>query len=786
MSYDHIQTTDRTDTATAAGNQISKRVERRQAMESLQVEARVRTLIDRAEDAIVGETDEAPGQLLDLVFWYLWHDPDRPAVVHGGDDRLDQATKQRFLKLHRLRKRGRRLSPAQREYEILVDVAKGLGYLSAVTDKTAYAPVTLEVLEATGASSLVDEDTVSPIGRIRVPKDSTVALDERAAEIPHHSCDHILTVALPRQGKDSTNARICGNLKDEHGYKWVSILDDGRNELPMVAVPNDEEPIQESLERLGQRPKAYDTEVFVPAMPGLPDRLPGNHVPFTIGVEDLTPELVLRLAGITSINANTERRIRTALDKTLAGGGSVERLCERLQEMSGEMEATIQITELADDDGDEAIREISYEMDEDQALKSAANALAQYAGDGLIEDKGAETNLDMEAILERQEKVAVLNCNFLEDGNEALRFTIMDLWMNLIWRARDQNSRLPRVALEVRELKNIAPSKLGDAKYSSEAKATRQTLFEIASQGGSRRVLLVGSTQKINDVYKAIRSNMATKILLKNDDEGINTLADNYRFSQEQRYQIKDFSKGQGMIIEPADRHWPVEFSGARCGLGDGDRDWLDRYGLAWGARVRESPHDNWRRRMSFDWWVNTNTGEVVTGRIPDPGEWFLLDADFPEDVDRDDVDEVLVEDVLQERREFEIPSDLSLQDVSGIIGERSEQLRDLEAAEDERLQEAFEEYDVPKSLRPWAQCSAEKRDRMLSVLEAIREGQLTSQGAIGQASGVSSSTVANYLSDNDAIATAAVKDEDLGHWALTPIGHDALSIPWDDVVGDD
>lgn len=786
MSYESIQTTDHTDTATAATNQIAKRVERRRYQESLEVEARVRTLLDKAENAIVGDLDREPGSLLTLVFWYLWHDPDRREVLATSDGRLDQETKRQFLRLHRLRDRGRRLTPAQREYEVLVDVAKGLGYLTAVTDKTSYAPVSLEVLEATGASSVVDEETVSPVGRIRAPKDSTIPLEQRAAEIPHHSCDHILTVALPRQGKDSTNARICGNLKDEHGYKWVSILDDGRNELPMVAVPNDEDPIRESLERLGQSPKAYETEVFVPAMPGLPDRLPGNHVPFTIGVDDLTPELVLRLAGITSINANTERRIRTALDKTLAGGGSVERLCDRLQEMSGEMEATIQVTELADDDSDDTVREISYEMEEDKALREASNALAQFAGDGLIEDKGADTNLDMADVLSRQEAVAVLNCNFLEEGNEALRFTIMDLWMQLIWRARDQNSRLPRVALEVRELKNIAPSKLTDTKYSSEAKATRQTLFKIASQGGSRRVLLVGSTQKINDVYKAIRSNMATKIILRNDDEGVNTLADNYHFSQEQRRQIKNFKKGQGMILEPGARHWPVQFAGARCGLGDGDRDWLDRYGLAWGARVRESPHDKWQSRHSPDWWVETNALEVVEDEIPDPGEWFLLDEDFPDGVGPADVDRDLVDDVLVERREFQIPSELSLRDVSTIAGERTEILRDLDEAQADELEENFAEFDVPKTLRPWARTTAEKRERMLSLLEAIRDGSHKTQASISRQIAIAPGTVGTYLSDNDALATAAVKDGESGVWSLTPIGEEALSIPWHDVVVDD
>lgn len=74
-------------------------------------------------------------------------------------------------------------------------------------------------------------------------KDLTASIEYMSAAIPYEACDHILTSASPRRGKDSTNARIYGNLKDQHGYKWVSILDDGRNELPMIAIPNNEDAI---------------------------------------------------------------------------------------------------------------------------------------------------------------------------------------------------------------------------------------------------------------------------------------------------------------------------------------------------------------------------------------------------------------------------------------------------------------------------------------------------------------------------------------------------------------
>jgi len=61
--------------------------------------------------------------------------------------------------------------------------------------------------------------------------------------------------------------------------------------------------------------------------------------------------------------------------------------------------------------------------------------------------------------------VAVLNCNFLADRNDALKFSILNLWLRLIFRKRDENPRLPRALLEIRELKDIAPSVIGNTQY---------------------------------------------------------------------------------------------------------------------------------------------------------------------------------------------------------------------------------------------------------------------------------------------------------------------------------
>jgi len=62
--------------------------------------------------------------------------------------------------------------------------------------------------------------------------------------------------------------------------------------------------------------------------------------------------------------------------------------------------------------------------------------------------------------------------------------------------------------------------------------------------------MMMGSTQKMNDIYKPIRTNMPIKILLQLGEEEIKTLDKSYGFSHAQEDQLKKFSPGQGMLMK--------------------------------------------------------------------------------------------------------------------------------------------------------------------------------------------------------------------------------------------
>lgn len=783
---------------------IESQRERQRREQDLGTEAYVRELKEAAQRRIAEGATEDAAFLLGEMRDVLRRDEDLSDYVQGRPEPLadtldidvDKAAslKATWRRHGKIRRRGRRFPEPDQELKVLSSLAKALGYMSAMSDPTRYAPVRFEAINEAGASTQVDEPT--PLGRIRIGKSSDVSIEEKTVEIPHKSCDHILAIALPRRGKDSTLASLGKNLKEEHQYSYFSIFDDGRMETPMMAVPNDDPGIQKNLERLGQEPEAVDTEVYVPRMTGLPDDLPENFNPFTISIADLTPSIILRLAGVTSADMDAEARVKEALDKTLEKNGDVSQLVMRLQLLANETDAVIEWTEVEERKDGDAVEtyQAEYAMPEEKALRQAAAQLARLAGEGLIASPSAKTNIDMQELIRDQEKAKVLCCNFLQSARESLKYTIIDLWLRLIYEARDSNPRLPRVCLEIRELKNLAPSKWGDAPYKDAIKPLRQTLFFLSSQGGSRRIMILASTQKINDVYKPIRSNMATKIMLQLNDEGIETLDRSLHFSDEQKDQLGGFSIGQGMIHAEGDAHWPIEWRGAPCGLGLGDYDWLDRYGKALGARVRVSYRDNWRDGGDPDWWVHVPDAEVVdpddrTPQIEEDedskmnySEWYLLPSDFPEDTDPEDVDEALITEVLEQRRDYPLKTDLMLG--SADVADRHTTMvmnaKDNETVKDELIKE----HSIPHPVQDWLDKQRSTRRKLVEACVAIADADeksiLTQQDWADELT-YSRSTLANHTGDGEAL-DPCIQQTDDGYYELSPAGQAVARIDWENV----
>ena len=780
--FEDIQPDDNDDTAEAARNTVEKRQREVQRDAELQRDARIIDLMKQCEVALTGnkrgeikaveDTDRrGRGGDEDEELWGA-RDPNELLISLGAllesHEDVQQAalsldTPQRTAMLWRTirdrRHRGEHVQDLVQELSVYADMAKHAGLIGDYTDRSKYAPVRLQALDIPGQRSNVEEGEQTPIARLRVGASEAVELDDRVVTLPTRDCRHILVVADPRQGKDSTICRIAGNLKEEHNYKWISIYDDGRNENRMIQIPSDDPGIQDSLDTFGQAPKGYPTDVFIPAT-DLPDELPDNHKPFSVSVDELTPDILARLAGIKP-SEQTEQRISQALDDVQDGSGRVSDLIEKLRVYAEETNARITVEEPDPDpdsgeDGGEDMEYDEYEMSADNVLKDIVESLTIAAGQGIIRDRGASTNIDMQDVIADQERVAALNANHVDDS---LKHLCVLIWLELIWKARGENPDLPRVALEAREIKNLAPSKLSDVKYTSIAQGLQQIFYLYSSQGSARRIMMLGSVQKIRDLYKSIRSNMDIMILLKLKSEKVNELQ--FGFSAEERSQIQGMQQGWGMIAgggEQDDRPskvYPINFCGARCGLGFGDVRWLTRYASAAGWRVADGSEE-------LDEWIDGH-GDTVSSdeETLEPGDWYLRTRDVS--------DYETLQDCLEDRMRDGMPETVMLHDP----GEGVEEI-DMELVQSVEDGDETIDMDVPPGLEPWMDHS-EKVDRWVRVLRVIDEETVTSYGELADRAGTTTSTIGD---DMDRPVGACIDKRD-GEYVLTALGRTALDVDW-------
>ncbi|ELZ14419.1 hypothetical protein C478_07337 [Natrinema thermotolerans DSM 11552] len=775
-----------------ARNSIEKRVRDVELDRERQREARINDLVKQIEVALGGNTsaeaeatdgdendgelwgDKNAAELLTELGALLDEIDDVKTVVRGGG--VTQHVAILWQQYRRRRRRGMQVADLVQEHGVYSAVAGAVGVFGSYGDQSGYAPVRLEALDIPGASSRVADGEQTEIARRRVGASDPTDLEDRAVTLPLRDARHILVVADPRQGKDSTICRIAGNLKDEHGYKWISLYDDGRNENRMIHIPSDDENIHDSLDQFNQAPKGYETDVFVPAT-DLPDELPDNHTPFSVSVDDLTPDILSWLAGIKP-GGQTEQRLSQALQAVQNGTGEVSELITQLRTYAEETTARVTVSEPAQspEDGSDDVEYEEYEMSEDTVLENIVESLTIAAGQGIIRDRGAGTNIDMHDVLADQDRVAALNANHVDDG---LKHLCVLVWLALIWDARGDDPSLPRVAVECREIKALAPSKNKNSRYSSITNGLHQVLYLYTTQGSARRIMLLASVQKVTDFEKSLRSNMDINILLKIKGEKINAIQ--WSFTPDERHKLRNMPTGWGMIAGGGEEDgrpekvYPINFCGARCGLSYGDLTWKDRYGVASGWRVAyrgENDMDELPRAYDdpptggedeLTEYINGHGDRVTADENPlEPGDWYLTPGDV---TGYDSVD-----DALSDRMRDGMPGVVKLHDPGEGVEEVSFDL--LSQAEREERQ--LDDVDIPAALETWLE-HEDKIERWVTVLSTIEDDHPSSLRDLSDAAGVARSTITD---DADRPVGACWQKRD-GEYTLTALGRKALEQDW-------
>lgn len=808
--YQQIQSQDDAEISDAVRGVIEAQRERAAREDTLETEGYVRGLLKQARSAIGSREERRASEIMTHVRSVLENDADLEQMLQsptalaenlGEEITVEMAAKYRatYQAHERARSQGR-FPDAEKEAATLSAVAQALGYENSIHDPSNWTPLVVENLGHLG--SLDEGENPTPVGRRRLSAENSDDLDARKVEIPHDSCDHILACALPRSGKDSTLTSIGMNLWEEHGYSYFSIFDDGRMETPMLPIPTDEEVIQQNLERLNQEPRGFDAEVLVPRMEdSVPDRLPANFTQFTIGIDQLTPEMILNFAGVNKREGDVVHRIEQALDETLANGGDVAELIFKLNLYARETPAEVTWTETVGEreGGSTVTKTAEYKMPASDVLTDAANQLARLAGDGLITSPAAATNIDMAEVIADQETATVLCTSFLGRGQEPLKYYIINLWLELIWEAREENARLPRACLEIRELKDLAPSKHGFGGGQTKAiRALKQTLFRIGSRGGSRGIMMLASTQKLNDVEKSIRQNFATKVLLRQNEEGIETLDRSHNFTDEERRQLNQFSIGWGMVVAGGQKYYPVELRGSPCALSLKNEFWLDRYGLAFGAEVRPDPdndnrHDPWvdGGDRHCEWWVHVPDQTVHDPAEEEPSvgdyysQWYLTDEHFPDGTTGDDVagNEALIRSALKDRRPYPPETDLMLQSTEA---ERGQEEVTFNPEELPTVEEVAKNFEVPQQIRDWLDKDRDVREKLVTACEILdEEGPVRAQSDwAAPHPDYKRGSLKNHIGVRDDGSPKSLepcyKRTENDEYVLSIVGEKVVELPWD------
>lgn len=253
---------------------------------------------------------------------------------------------------------------------------------------------------------------------------------------------------------------------------------------------------------------------------------------------------------------------------------------------------------------------------------------------GIISESGADTNIAIEEVVADNDRAAslFLDSDALPSDVSAgrVRIALADVWLESIYRARDQDPRLPRVTVALDGLRIAAPHRLDDHHPCPDVtRSLRETVYKTLVQGGSRRVSLLAATSDFTELYKPVRENFSSRFIFRSS---VSSLDAGTVLPDATKHQIKNLESGTAAVTVDRGTVWPVDLAPAPFSIGDADNHWRDDYGRAAGARIGQATYPDGHPVRDADWWIDVAETEVTRDRLPEVGEWFLLPQDFDTD----------------------------------------------------------------------------------------------------------------------------------------------------------
>jgi hypothetical protein len=247
-------------------------------------------------------------------------------------------------------------------------------------------------------------------------------------------------------------------------------------------------------------PKAYPTEVFVPATPQTPHRLPEIFKPFTIAFSKIKPTELKLLLG--KLSKRQERTIDILWMKNRKK--TFEDFIQLVKDYAVDRKVEINDIETNICEADEGI-DLIYKLDRIYRL-------------GFISTKDNPLDLNLTKILWDNKTITAFSFFNIEDGN--VRFTLYAFLLRRIRRLRTNKLKdlsekyFPELNILIHELQELAPANGYEDPYAAEGqKVCRRQLAKLMKQPRDIFVRIRADSQDPAAVFTQCRSGFKTTFI---------------------------------------------------------------------------------------------------------------------------------------------------------------------------------------------------------------------------------------------------------------------------------
>jgi len=330
-------------------------------------------------------------------------------------------------------------------------------------------------------------------------------------------------------------------------YKLIDIFDDGRLENVFMCFPNPYRKQYEALQEVNPNwePQGYPTECFIPASPGIPDRIPTIFKPFKIVFSDLTREEFLILLGKLSIQEEVAMDVLWNL------------LVEKAKDLVHFPEFVAKSQDVLGD-GFLKVGGRVKRIADDSTCFSLLLKLDRLNKLNILCEPTDPLALDLDTIMWDKKNVTCFSFAFMDSKN-ARHIIIGYLLRKIVSLRKAQRfGKYPPVVITHREIQKSAPARGKKSSYAFEGQSrSLEYLKEIVEEPRDIQVRLNADTQDPMKLDSDVRKGFVTKFLFSMDLAVLSSLTTHFYLDNKTFIGIQKLGIGECAIKTLPDPHDP-------------------------------------------------------------------------------------------------------------------------------------------------------------------------------------------------------------------------------------